>query len=225
MKRIDKAIVFLFIINGIFLLIASVAFYIYNTREASNSNSVKDKRIPSAQVLAEMTTQVVTATPVPTEKSYGIPVNIRIEKINVNATIQALGLTTDGALASPNNLSDVGWYINGAKPGEIGSAVLNGHTGVSTAGVFKNLQQLTVGDFIVITDNLGKETIFEVRELKTYGRDDRVPEIFYNNDSAHLNLITCEGEYIITRGGTPNRLVVFTDLYRPKDQLAITKRP
>ena len=53
--------------------------------------------------------------------SVGIPAQIAISKINVNAKIGYIGLTTAGALDTPNNVTDVGWYKSGPLPGNPGS--------------------------------------------------------------------------------------------------------
>jgi len=50
-----------------------------------------------------------------------------IPTIRVNAAIQEMGLTPDGAMAVPNNTIDVGWFEPGTHPGEVGSAVIGGH--------------------------------------------------------------------------------------------------
>src|SRR5579871_2731623 len=62
-----------------------------------------------------------------TGASYvGGPV-LTIPSINVNAPIVPVGFTVDGNMATPDRLSDVGWYEYGTPIGDAGSAVIAGH--------------------------------------------------------------------------------------------------
>lgn len=142
------------------------------------------------------------------------PVRLKIPKINVNSSLEYLGLTEDGAVDAPKGPSNAAWFNLGVRPGEIGSAVIVGHFGWKNGipAVFDNLHKLKKGDKLHIEDDKGKIITFIVRELRTYTDNQIAPEVFGStDDKAHLNLITCQGVWNKTKKSYSNRLVVFTD--------------
>ena len=144
----------------------------------------------------------------------GIPVRMTIPSINVDATIEYVGLTSNGAMAVPKGPNDVGWFELGPRPGDLGSAVIAGHDGWKNGipAVFDNLSKLVAGDKIYVKDDTGATIIFVVRKVVIYGENDDASTIFDSNDGlAHLNLITCEGFWNATTQSYSSRLVVFTD--------------
>lgn len=147
--------------------------------------------------------------------NFGIPVNIKISKINVNATVEQVGLTSDGAVDVPKGLYNVAWFNRSPLPGDVGSAVITGHYGVWKNGkptVFNDLHKLRKGDKIYIKNKQGKTIVFVVREFKKYNPNDNATDVFVSSDGkAHLNLITCQGAWNKKTKSYPQRLVVFTD--------------
>ncbi|MFN7160685.1 MAG: sortase domain-bontaining protein [Candidatus Gracilibacteria bacterium] len=143
-----------------------------------------------------------------------LPVNIIIPSIAVNAAVQKVGLTADGAMDIPKSYSDAGWYELGTYPGDIGSAVMDGHLNWinNVRGVFADLQKLKPGDKILVKDEKGNIVSFIVRESKLYGASDDAAAIFSSSDGkAHLNLITCDGVWDKKQQQYSKRLVVFAD--------------
>ncbi len=144
----------------------------------------------------------------------GLPVRLEIPKINVNAALDYVGITSQGKLGTPSGPAKAAWYKQGPRPGENGSAVIDGHFGYRNRvpAVFDNLHTLQKGDKLYVQDTEGLIIAFAVRELRTYHPDEYAPEIFRSSDGkAHLNLITCQGEWDKTQNGFSNRLVVFAD--------------
>lgn len=123
------------------------------------------------------------------------------------------GVNSTGEMEVPSTITDVGLYKFGAIPGQIGSAVIAGHlNGVANKeGVFANLDRLKVGDKLSVEDKTGESIVFIVqkKELFDSGYAD---EVFNQSDSAHLNLITCDGSWDEDKKSYSKRLVVFTDL-------------
>ncbi len=159
-----------------------------------------------------------TFSPAPTppikQPAYGVPVRLKIPKLGIDANVIEVGITDTGNMDVPQTLEEVGWYKYGPKPGEKGSAVIDGHLGVGERGVFVELNKLQAGDHIFVDDENGQTTSFIVRETKIYDRLEHPDEVFVSKDGAHLNLITCSGDWISSIQATPNRLVVFTDLVK-----------
>jgi LPXTG-site transpeptidase (sortase) family protein len=146
--------------------------------------------------------------------SVGIPIFLVIPKINVDAAIVPVGLTSDGAMGVPTGPTGTAWFELGPRPGEIGSAVIDGHEGWKggIAAVFDNLYKLQIGDQVYVQDEQGAATAFVVRSSGTYGQNGDASDVFSSSDGkAHLNLITCEGTWNAAEKSYSNRLVVFTD--------------
>jgi len=145
--------------------------------------------------------------------SSELPVGLRIPAINVNAHIQYVGLTPNGGMEVPSNAADVGWFKLGSRPGEKGSAVISGHLDGKNgeAGVFANLHKLKKGDKLYVEDSKGKSIAFVVRDSRTYDPG-YADDVFSRNDSAHLNLVTCDGVWDGVKKSYSKRLVVFADI-------------
>jgi len=146
--------------------------------------------------------------------SVGLPVRLEIPIINVNAAVQQVGLTQTGALDVPTNTTDVGWYKLGPRPGEVGSAVIDAHFDGPNGlpAVFSRLDNLKVGDSIIVIDGNNKPVYFIIKKLTNYETDDFVSGVFNDYDGGiHLNLITCNGIWDVSRKTYTQRLVVFAD--------------
>ena len=153
-------------------------------------------------------------SPLSEEINFPLPARLIIPKINVHANLESVGLSTEGRIDAPEDPENAAWFNLGSRPGEAGSAVITGHSGWkdNKAAVFDNLHKLEKGDEIYVEDEEGVATTFVVREIKSYGRNEYVPEVFASSDGkAHLNLITCTGTWDSVRGTRSNRLVVFAD--------------
>lgn len=50
-----------------------------------------------------------------------------------------------------------------------------------------------------------------VREIRTYEKESDTTEIFNSKEGAHLNLITCNGNWESSQATYDKRLVVFSD--------------
>ena len=146
--------------------------------------------------------------------SSGLPVRLTIPKINVDAAVDYVGVTPQGELGVPKGPTNAAWYELGPRPGDKGSAVIDGHFGYKNniPAVFDKLYTLQKSDNMYVIDDKGKTAIFVVRELRTYGQNEDSSGIFISSDGkAHLNLITCQGTWSESQKSYSNRLVVFAD--------------
>lgn len=159
-------------------------------------------------------TQTKKQIPIGTQKvSSLIPVRLKIPIINVDAEVEYVGITSEGAMEVPSNTIDVGWFALGPHPGEKGSAVIAGHFDGENdnPGVFNNLNKLKKGDRVYIENGKGTTIIFVVRDKRTYDPG-YAKDVFRQNDKAHLNLITCDGAWDGSKKSYTKRLVVFADI-------------
>ena len=144
----------------------------------------------------------------------GLPVNIKIPSIHVDAPFEYVGLTPDGAMDVPKGPREVAWLNLGPRPGETGSSVIAGHYGWKSniPAVFDNLHTLREGDEIYVENKEGTVVTFIVREIRMYNKDEDASEVFSSSDGkAHLNLVTCTGAWNKTEESYSDRLVVFAD--------------
>jgi hypothetical protein len=179
------------------------------------SNQSLLKQVPASTLPVVKEQFAASATPVPTLVSpvkVGTPITLRISAIGVDAPIERVGQDKKGAMDVPKNVDGVGWYELGTKPGELGSAVMDGHLDKVTGerAVFYKLASLKVGEEIIVEDEFDKEYRFKVVENRTYPYD-KLPlvKIFTTSDRPRLNLITCGGEWDVANKNYSNRQVVY----------------
>lgn len=150
----------------------------------------------------------------PTIHPAVLPVRLQALRLKIDAPVLPLGMTREGAMDSPEDPATLGWFDMGPRPGELGTAVIDGHFGLkgSKAAAFDHLGELHVGDMITVTDSQGAFDIFKVREMRLYASTALAPEVFHSQEGSHLNLITCAGTWNPSLKSYSQRLVVFTDL-------------
>lgn len=188
--------------------VLTVAFTLKYMDENTHTEAVnpEDAKVIVPAVLESVPTVAPTV---------GVPVRLTIPKINVSAAIDSVGVTGDGTMDIKQNPSDVAWYKLGARPGNVGSAVIAGHYGWDggRGSVFNELHTLRAGDEIIVTDEQSATKTFIVRESRQYNPNADASIIFRSGDGkSHLNLITCEGSWNRSQQTYSGRLVVFTDL-------------
>lgn len=148
-----------------------------------------------------------------TAATSSLPARIYIPTLSIDANVQHVGVAKSGAMAVPNNFTDVGWFRGGTVPGQVGSAVVDGHVdnGLALPGVFKHLDSIKIGDSLYIETAKGDRLHFVVYDVEWYPyKDVPVDGIFQKNDAAYLNLITCGGSWVRQDKTYNQRLVVYS---------------
>lgn len=177
--------------------------------QSATRNGLKGRQMPSTINSAPID-ETVSAK----QNSPGLPVRLKIPKINLNAEIEYVGLTPQGEVGVPIIAANAAWYNGSPLPGQKGNAVIDGHSGweKDIPAVFDDLHKLQMGDKLYVEDEDGATTIFVIRELRTYSQNDIAQDVFNSNDDkAHLNLITCQGQWDQTQKSYANRFVIFAD--------------
>jgi len=144
------------------------------------------------------------------------PVNIAIPSIKVHASVDQVGLTSDGALEQQplSRAGNTAWYRLGPAPGQVGPAVIVGHVNTKKGpAVFFNLSRLRPGAQVVITRADGHTATFIVDRLGRYPKSDFPTQLVYGpTDYPALRLITCGGPFDRDARSYVDNIVVFAHM-------------
>lgn len=139
---------------------------------------------------------------------------LQIPMLSIDAPIETVGIRKNGHMDTPllHMLDGVGLYQNGVRPGQIGSAVIDGYSRRpdGSPAIFNRLRDLHSGALILIVNQDGSEQHFHVVSLHTYSLA-RVPleRIFWDTSGAYLNLLICDGDWLSPAQQTKEPLVVY----------------
>jgi hypothetical protein len=169
---------------------------------------------PALRAQPSPTAKTATPTSPPGQPN---PVRLVIPAISIDAPIESVGVLANGDMATPTQSpwDDAGWYNSGPRPGEVGSAVIDGHVNrpQGLPAIFWYLSELKVGDVVLVRDAAGTTRTFHVTRLVFYPPAEApLQEIFGNQGGTYLNLVTCAGDWIPSQHQTTLRLVVYTTL-------------
>lgn len=196
-------------------LFFGIVFSVFFAAGAAFSASVLDRESPQVPAVSseESASKPITVRASDVHEA-GLPVTLRISSLKVDASIEGVGLTSDGAMGTPSDWWVVSWFRHGPRPGDTGSAVIAGHYDADEGpAVFVYLGRLKEGDEVEVTDDAGVTRVFAVERTEAYD-EDAVPmeEIFAQSDDMRLNLVTCDGVWDEATQAYSKRLVVFTRL-------------
>jgi LPXTG-site transpeptidase (sortase) family protein len=198
-KTLSKRTLLIIILAGFVLSLAFMLSYILK-------RPIQSSWVPP--------TASITTVHKPKKVIAELPVRLKIPAISVDAALDYVGLTSQGYLGVPQGPTNAAWYDQGPRPGEAGDAVIDGHFGYKNhiPAVFDNLHALQKGDNLYTVDEKGLTTTFVVRQVRTYGQNQDDTDVFVSSDGkAHLNLITCQGDWNQAQKSYSSRLVVFAD--------------
>jgi len=205
-------IAYTLIIVGILAALSAVLLLVRqrNTEPSPPPGALTSQSAPSS---VKPGSQAIDSYSVPTTH----PKYIAIPKIGIgNTPVLKLGLLGSGAIATPNNIYEAGWYDASSLPGQAGAMFIYGHVSSWTAdGVFYNLKKLEAGDKIVITRGDNKKFTYQVNSTRIYPYDKvDMSQVLAptNPGKSGLNLMTCTGQIIKNTSEFSERLVVFTSL-------------
>ena len=144
-----------------------------------------------------------------------LPYTLEVPKLEIKADVEFVGLNRKGSMETPSNFKTVGWYKHGISPGKKGNAVFAGHVdnALGGNGIFSDIDDLALGDTIVIKDSEGKELVFIVEEMEIVPwLSAPLEKIFGKTDKKRLNLITCTGEWNDDWQTYDDRLIIYATL-------------
>jgi hypothetical protein len=167
---------------------------------------------PLTMTPADPATPTAAGGPSPLPSAAARPLSVRIAAIDVIAPVIAVGVDRLGAVAIPEPVGTVGWYLFSAPPGaSAGSTVLVGHvdSAVEGAGAFFRLRDLGLGDQIAVTVAGGRTLGYRVVSRAQFPKAS-VPlrQLFSLTGAPRLTLITCGGSFDAARRSYRENVVI-----------------
>jgi LPXTG-site transpeptidase (sortase) family protein len=122
-----------------------------------------------------------------------------IDTIGVNANVFPYGTDANNIPEVPLNGEDVAWYNFSARPGTGGNAVFAAHVTWNGRAVFYELDDLPVGEKIILRGDSGTELVYTVAESYVVDPNDpNAVSVMAATTSDVLTLITCDGTFFYT---------------------------
>ncbi len=144
------------------------------------------------------------------------PTVLDIPSIGVHsAAFVDLDVTADGTISVPGTADEVGFYVGGPTPGQLGPAVIAAHVDSTQGpGVFYRLGAIKVGASIRVSRADGSVLRFVVDKVALYPKDRFPTDQVYRStfDRAEIRLVTCGGTFDKVRHYLDN-VVVFGHLF------------
>ena len=141
------------------------------------------------------------------------PVGLTIDGIDVtDAPIRDVGVESNGEMEIPG-ATEVGWYRWSPTPGGEGSSVLAAHIAFNGRdGVFRNLDDLEVGDRFTVRYEDGSERAFEITEKAQYDKEELpFDRVFSKTGEPSVVLITCGGDFNRGDNSYEDNVVAYAD--------------
>jgi hypothetical protein len=154
-------------------------------------------------------------TPIP-PLAASDPTEVRIDSINADSKLVALGLNPDQTVATPpvSQPLQASWYKLGPTPGAVGPAVILGHiNGNGQQGIFSRLHEVKPGDQVKVSRADGSTALFTVTKLEQAPKS-AFPTVAVYGDTpgAELRLITCGGSFDKSKRSYVDNIIVFASL-------------
>ncbi len=203
------------------LLVGTLAF---SPRDGVPSEGYVDAVVPTLSGIAAMPVSannlysgkpfLVPKPPAPTPPPQApiptaAPVRLLLPSLNLHPPVEALGLDRYGAMDTPDNIWDVGWYKAGPVPGAPGDAVMDGHAGYPGQPlIFGRLAKMRPGEPIVVVLADGSRQVFTVDSVASWPVGSMPPNIFEPYGPPRLTLVTCDGKFNDANKTYASRLIV-----------------
>lgn len=129
----------------------------------------------------------------PVRTTPGSPTRVIIPVQDINVPVVPIQ-TAAGVLTPPSNPQELGWWAGGAKPGaKTGSALITGHTVHTGGGALDNLNDLRLGNEVIVLTDHGKLTyrVIHVVDFTKGNLADSAQRLFSQEKRGRLVLITC----------------------------------
>lgn len=124
----------------------------------------------------------------------GRPVALVLPSIGVTAPVYPIGIDGTQTLTPPSDYTTLGWWAQGAQPGDgTGTTIITGHTVHTGGGALDNLGNIHAGDTVVI-DRPHQDLRYQVTSVTTYRKGSlatRAAQVFRQDGPERLAIVTC----------------------------------
>ena len=140
------------------------------------------------------------------------PQRVEVASLGIDAPVLPVGIDMDeGALGAPKDIDRVGWFRDGAAPGDAkGAVLLAGHVDSARrgAGAFYALKEARRGTRISVRSDDGRTRRYRVTSVKQMRKENLPARVFSRRGKARLVLVTCGGQFDARRGHYRDNIVV-----------------
>jgi len=148
---------------------------------------------------------------VATAQSGAPPSRVKLGRLGIDAPASAIGIDLEsGALGIPENIKRVGWWRDGAAPGDdAGTILLAGHVDSAKdgAGAFYALKSARSGDVVTLQAG-GKTLRYRVTSMRRMRKAALPSSIYTRTGPRRLVLVTCGGPFDTRAGHYRDNIVV-----------------
>lgn len=139
---------------------------------------------------------VPSRPPVPRPSTRpGVPLTLQVPLLQIDSVVIPIS-GDSGALLPPSDPQEVGWWLQGPKPGSAqGTAVLTGHTVHYGGGAFDHLSFLRIGDHFTVKTDHGsiRYVIVRLHKYRTGELARIAAHLFRLAGPPQVLLVTCSG--------------------------------
>lgn len=140
------------------------------------------------------------------------PTHLTVATLGIDTAVRPVQIDTrSGALAVPKDISKVGWWRDGAKPGDgTGTTLIAGHVDSAKrgAGAFYALRRARRGTRIVVRTEDRRERTYRVTGIRTVRKEALPTGVFTRTGPRRLILVTCGGPFDEEKGSYRDNVVV-----------------
>jgi LPXTG-site transpeptidase (sortase) family protein len=133
------------------------------------------------------------AEPAPVIRA-GAPQRLDLPSIGITAAVYPIGTQGSATLVPPSDYTTVGWWSQGAEPGEgQGTTIVAGHTVHTGGGALDNLGSVRVGDEVTL-ERATQDLRYDVTSVTTYRKGTlarRAAQVFNQTGPERLAIVTC----------------------------------
>lgn len=197
---------------GGLLVVAGLVLSLHDQRDVALGRIPAAAVAPAAVTLGDsLAVSAVPASPRRATSAGFVPRRVSIPRLGVDAPVVAVAVGADRSLGVPADPAVLGWWRDGARPGQAGgSLVIDGHVDSAQAGpgALFRLRALVPGDVITITGT-GRVQRYIVAARRQYPKAALPSAIFDQGVTGRLVLVTCGGRFDHRSRHYADNVVVF----------------
>lgn len=172
------------------LVVALVGAFFWFRQEAPTVGASLDAATSDAGPGASPSPPAASIAP----RRPGAPLSLRIDRLGVSSRVLPIHAVGD-TLVPPGDPTRLGWWADGARPGDArGSVLVTGHTVHTGGGALDRLEELRPGDEVSVRTRRGTVE-YAVRQVAIHDKGVVAAEatrLFSQEVRGRLVLITCE---------------------------------